>query len=55
MSDGRVEVVACGGLDAIEKLVQWLSLGPPVARVTGVERCPVDAKLVEGLQDFEAR
>lgn len=34
--DGRVEVVACGEVDAVEALRDWLSKGPEQARVTGV-------------------
>jgi acylphosphatase len=38
LADGRVEVVASGADDAIEALAQWLQHGPPMARVSGVER-----------------
>ena len=34
--DGRVEVVAAGGPDAIESLVAWLWSGPPAAVVNSV-------------------
>jgi acylphosphatase len=34
--DGRVEVVACGSVEAIETLQAWLSKGPADAKVTGV-------------------
>jgi acylphosphatase len=34
--DGRVEVVACGSVEAIETLQSWLSRGPADANVTGV-------------------
>lgn len=34
--DGRVEVVACGSVEAIETLQAWLSKGPAGANVTGV-------------------
>ena len=36
LSDGRVEVVACGGVEAIDELKSWLSKGPANARVSGV-------------------
>ena len=36
--DGRVEVVAEGPADKVEKLARWCESGPPSARVTGVER-----------------
>ena len=38
LSDGRVEVLAVGDADAIERLAEWLRHGPPAARVDGVER-----------------
>lgn len=38
LADGRVEVVASGGDEALEQLAQWLRRGPPSARVDGVER-----------------
>jgi len=38
LADGRVEVVASGADDAIEALARWLQHGPPMARVTDVER-----------------
>lgn len=34
--DGRVEVIACGEITAIEELRSWLSKGPADARVSGV-------------------
>lgn len=37
LPDGRVEVLAEGPQPALERLVAWCRLGPPAARVTGVE------------------
>jgi acylphosphatase len=37
-SDGSVEVVACGAVDALEALERWLRQGPPEARVETVSR-----------------
>lgn len=37
MPDGSVEVLACGGADALGKLGMWLRQGPRMATVTGVE------------------
>jgi acylphosphatase len=37
LPDGRVEVVAEGSPAAIEALVDFCRMGPPSARVTGVE------------------
>jgi acylphosphatase len=36
LPDGRVEVLACGPVSAVERLKDWLREGPPSARVTGV-------------------
>jgi acylphosphatase len=38
LSDGRVEVVACGTAEAVGELEQWLWQGPPAARVDEVVR-----------------
>jgi acylphosphatase len=37
LSDGSVEVVARGEETALRKLIQYLHVGPTIARVTGVE------------------
>jgi acylphosphatase len=37
LPDGRVEVVAEGELEAVERLQRWCREGPPRARVTSVE------------------
>ncbi|MBT3011977.1 MAG: acylphosphatase [Candidatus Thiodiazotropha sp. (ex Lucina aurantia)] len=42
LHDGRVEVVACGSVEAIEALQSWLSKGPADARVTGVSCEAID-------------
>jgi acylphosphatase len=36
LPDGTVEVVACGDIEAIEELRNWLRQGPPSAEVTGI-------------------
>jgi acylphosphatase len=36
LSDGSVEVLACGNAAAIESLQEWLYQGPPMASVTAV-------------------
>jgi acylphosphatase len=43
LSDGRVEVLAIGDADAIERLAEWLWQGPPLARVDEVVRETADA------------
>ena len=50
LDDGRVEVYASGPAAAIESLCAWLQHGPPMARVSGLERFPAAE---EGLRDFE--
>lgn len=37
LADGSVEVVARGDETALRKLIQYLHVGPTIARVTGVE------------------
>jgi len=36
LADGRVEVLACGEIKAVESLCTWLHKGSPLANVTGV-------------------
>ncbi len=36
--DGSVEVFVQGAAPAIEAFARWLALGPPLARVEGVQR-----------------
>lgn len=44
LRDGSVEVVACGPAEAIAALRNWLSQGPPMARVDDLRCAPtVDA------------
>ena len=42
LPDGRVEVLACGLPDAVLQFKEWLRIGPPGARVTGIACEPVD-------------
>lgn len=49
LTDGRVEVVAEGWPEDLERLVHWLKQGPPHARVDGVETQLSEAT---GLKDF---
>lgn len=46
LSDGRVEVLACGEKTAVEQLHDWLWQGPELAKVTQVE------SFAETLQNF---
>lgn len=47
LPDGRVEVMACGDGDALERFRQWLGQGPPQAEVADVEveECAFDPSL----------
>lgn len=45
LADGRVEVLAVGDADAIERLAAWLQHGPPLARVDVVVREAVEAEI----------
>lgn len=53
LTDGRVEVLACGEQDQLEQLREWLWTGPPLARVTEVTCVPVEVSA--GIDGFEAR
>lgn len=37
LTDGRVEIIACGSAGAMSTFQQWLIQGPTLARVTDVE------------------
>jgi len=41
LSDGRVEVVACGERAKVDELMVWLHKGPTAANVTGVSSEPI--------------
>lgn len=43
LRDGRVEVLALGDANAIDRLGEWLRQGPPLARVDDVQRHEVSA------------
>ena len=55
LADGRVEVLACGAPQAVEALVVWLAEGPPMARVSAVEREPVSLQSCEDVIGFKTR
>ena len=42
LSDGRVEVLACGQAAAVSQLRDWLRSGPAMAEVTGVACEPLN-------------
>ena len=43
LADGGVEVVATGAEAALDELERWLWQGPPLAKVSAVQRQPLDA------------
>lgn len=45
LADGRVEVLALGAAPALEALARWLQHGPPLARVSEVQRSVADPAL----------
>ena len=42
LSDGRVEVIACGAETALEELIEWLRIGPEMAHVDDVILHPMN-------------
>ena len=46
MTDGSVQVLACGDPDALDRLTRWLKQGPPMAQVDNMDwivsstKCP---------------
>ena len=52
LGDGRVEVVAEGAPEAVERLVAWCRRGPSRAVVTGVQ---VSEERAEGVRGFSVR
>lgn len=48
LADGRVEVVAFGDPEALDRLQAWLRQGPRMARVDGIEPFEPDPAAVNG-------
>jgi acylphosphatase len=48
LQDGRVEVVAIGNQQQLERFKQWLNTGPPMAQVIDVECEEVEFQKFEG-------
>ncbi|WP_233843358.1 acylphosphatase [Dyella sp. 2HG41-7] len=48
LSDGSVEVVACGSAEALAQLEQWLWQGPSAAHVEAVLRSEYDGSVQKG-------
>jgi acylphosphatase len=52
LSDGRVEVLACGAENSVTELEQWLWQGPAQAEVRSVDYTDVEYRV---LPDFDKR
>lgn len=50
LPDGRVEVVAAGPGEALDRLERWLGDGPPAARVDRLDRAAAPASVPEGFR-----
>lgn len=50
LADGRVEVVAQGGADALDALGHWLRQGPPSARVDTLAREEIAEQALAGFE-----
>ena len=55
LPDGSVEVFAQGTAHAVQALRQWLSLGPPQARVDSVEESELGSTPLELPANFQVR
>jgi acylphosphatase len=44
LANGDVEVMACGGADALQSLRRWLHDGPPMATVAEVSERQLDCQ-----------
>jgi acylphosphatase len=52
LPDGRVEVLACGEVAAVEAFMAWLWEGSPASSVSAVETTVVDPASVQCPVDF---
>ena len=50
LPDGSVEVLACGDPEALDQLANWLTSGPPLAKVTHVNSETVDWQAMQGFR-----
>lgn len=50
LPDGRVEVLACGEEQAVQRLLDWLWQGSPRSKVSSVESEPCEWQNVEGFR-----
>jgi acylphosphatase len=47
LSDGRVEVLACGEAAAVAQFIAWLWEGSPASKVTAVDTAEVDPASIQ--------
>ncbi len=52
LSDGRVEVLACGEVAAVAAFVGWLWIGPSASKVSAVEVAEVPVDALDGQTGF---
>jgi len=53
LTDGRVELVACGEVEQIEQLEQWIQAGgPPAGSVNRIEKSEMEC---EDFREFEIK
>jgi len=50
LSDGRVEVLACGDEGDLDSLIEWLNHGPEYARVTGLHIETVETQIQDSFR-----
>jgi len=50
LSNGDVDVLACGDPEAVAKLAAWLHEGPRMAEVTDVIESPAQAEELDGFR-----
>lgn len=48
LSDGRVEVIACGEFNDIEQIIDWLHIGPVYSRVDKISIQEIDINSPDG-------
>lgn len=53
--DGSVLVLAAGAVAALDRLVEWLHTGPPMARVSSVDVEIIDPATMEWPPGFSTR
>ena len=53
LPDGNVEVIAQGNASAVEAMIDWCRLGPPMAQVEQVQ--VTECKVNPGLPHFDVR